>query len=139
MGQLHKEQTTPDTGFNNVGLDYAGPVYLKQGSIRRPAIIKSYVCVFVSLSTKAVHIEALSDLTSEAFIACLRRFISRRGKLTLLWSDHGTNFVGVKCIIKELYEFLKESQTNQAIVNFYSTQGIQWDFIPEHAPHFGGP
>lgn len=33
---------------------------------------------------------------------------------------------------------MKESQTNQAIADICSTQGIQWDFIPEHAPHFGG-
>lgn len=138
MGQLPKERVTPDAVFNNVGLDYAGPVYLKQGSVRKPVVVKAYVCVFVSLSTKAVHIEAVSDLTSEAFIACLKRFISRRGKPTLLWSDHGTNFVGAKRILKELYEFLKESQTNQTIADFCSTQGIQWDFIPERAPHFGG-
>ena len=112
MGQLPKERVTPDAVFNNVGLDYAGPVYLKQGSVRKPVVVKAYVCVFVSLSTKAVHIEAVSDLTSEAFIACLKRFISRRGKPTLLWSDHSTNFGGAKRILKELYEFLKESQTN---------------------------
>ena len=138
MGQLPKERVTPDAVFNNVGLDYAGPVYLKHGSVRKPVVVKAYVCVFVSLSTKAVHIEAISDLTSEAFIACLKRFISRRGKPTLLWSDHGTNFVGAKRILKELYEFLKESQTNQTIADFCSTQRIQWDFIPERAPHFGG-
>ena len=138
MGQLPKERVTPDAVFNNVGLDYAGPVYLKQGSVRKPVVVKAYVCVFVSLSTKAVHIEAVSDLTSEAIIACLKRFISRTGKPTLLWSDHGTNFVGAKRILKELYEFLKESQTNQTIADFCSTQGIQWDFIPERAPHFGG-
>ena len=44
------------------------------------------------------------------------------------------NFVGAKHVIKELYEFLRESQT---IADFCSSQGIQWDFIPEHAPHFG--
>ena len=71
MGQLPKERVTPDAVFNNVGLDYAGPVYLKQGSVRKPVIVKAYVCVFVSLSTKAVHIEAVSDLTSQAFLACL--------------------------------------------------------------------
>ena len=98
--------------------------------------------MFVSLSTRAVHLEAVSDLTSEAFIACLRRFIFRRGKPTLLptllLSDHGTNFIGAKRILKELYEFLKENQNNQVISDFCSTQGIHWDFIPEHAPHFGG-
>ena len=42
---------------------------------------------------KAVHIEVVSDLSTDVFIACLRRFISWRGKLNLLWSDYGTNFV----------------------------------------------
>lgn len=53
MGQLPKERITPDAVFNRVGVDYAGPVYLKQGSVRKPVIVKAYVCVFVSLSTKA--------------------------------------------------------------------------------------
>ena len=138
MGQLPKERVTPDAVFNNVGVDYAGPLYIKQGSTRKPVIVKAYVCVFVSLSTRAVHLEAVSDLTSKAFMACLRRFISRRGKPTLLWSDHGTNFIGAKRILKELYEFLKDNQNNQVLSDFCSTQGIHWDFIPEHAPHFGG-
>ena len=46
MGQLPKERVTPDAVFNNVGLDYAGPVYLKQGSVRKPVVVKAYVCVF---------------------------------------------------------------------------------------------
>ena len=55
---------------------------------------------------KAVHIEAVSDLTSEAFLACLRRFISHRGKPVLLWSYHGSNSIGAKRILKKLYEFM---------------------------------
>ena len=68
MGQLPKERVTPDVVFNKVGIDYAGPVYLKEGSARKPVIVKAYVCIFVSLSTRAVHIEAVSDLTSEALL-----------------------------------------------------------------------
>ena len=68
MGQLPKEQVTPDAVFNNVVVDYAGPLHIKQGSTRKPVIIKAYVCVFASLSTRVVHLEAVTDLTSEAFI-----------------------------------------------------------------------
>ncbi len=70
--------------FDKVGLDYAGPIYVKHGYVLKPVVIKAYICVFVSvsLSVKAVHIELVSDLTSESFIACLRRFIARRGKPT---------------------------------------------------------
>ena len=71
LGQLPVERVTPDIVFNKVGVDYAGPLLLKVGSTRRPTIIKAYVAVFVSLSTKAVHLELVSDLTTDAFLACL--------------------------------------------------------------------
>ena len=116
----------------------AKPLLLKLGSTRKPVIVKSYVCVFVSLSVRAVHLELVSDLTTDAFIACLRRFISRRGKPTLIWSDNGTNFVGAANELRALVEFLKSQQVQGQISAFCSTQKIQWKFIPEHAPHFGG-
>ena len=138
MGQLPAERVTPDLIFNRVGVDYAGPLQLKLGPTRKPVIIKSYVCVFVSLSVRAVHLELVSDLTTDAFIACLRRFISRRGKPTLVWSDHGTNFVGAANELKELVEFLRSQQVQKEVSAFCTVQKIQWKFIPEHAPHFGG-
>ena len=124
--------------FENVGVDYAGPFHIKYGSVRKPTIIKAYVCVFVSLSVKAVHLETVSDLTTDAFIATLRRFIARRGKPSLIWSDHGTNFVGAAREMKDLSQFLEQQKTHGVISQFCSTQGISWKFIPEHAPNFGG-
>ena len=94
LGQFPIERITPGPVFDQTGVDYAGPVYIKYGYVRKPTVVKAYVCVFVSLSVKAIHLELVSDLTSEAFIATLRRFISRRGKPSLIWSDNGTNFVG---------------------------------------------
>lgn len=138
MGQLPLQRITPDVVFENVGIDYAGPLYLKRGSVRKPTILKSYVCVFVSTSIKAVHLELVSDLSTEAFIACLRRFIARRGKPSSIWSDHGSNFIGANRILKELYAFLLSRQTEETICNFCSSQGIDWHFIPERSPHFGG-
>ena len=85
-----------------------------------------------------MHLELVSDLSTDAFIACLRRFTSRRGKPTLLWSDHGTNFVGAAREIKELVKFLESQKAQGEISLFCSVQNIQWRFIPEHAPHFGG-
>ena len=80
MGQLPFERVTPDIVFENVGVDYAGPIYVKYVHVRKPTVVKSYICVFVSLSVKAVHLELVSDLTSEAFVSTFRRFIARRGK-----------------------------------------------------------
>ena len=77
-------------------------------------------------------------ISMDAFIACLQRFISRRGKPTLLWSDHGTNFVGAAGEIKKLIKFLESQKARGEISTFCSVQNIQWKFIPQHAPHFGG-
>ena len=93
---------------------------------------------FVSLSIKAVHIEHVSDMTTEAFLASLRRFIARRGKPILIWSDHGTNFVGATRQLKEFYEYLQQLKTDESISNFCASQRIKWELIPERAPHFGG-
>ena len=67
---------TSDLTLNRVVADYAGPLKLKMGLMRRPVIISSYVCVFVSLSVGAVYLELVSHLITEAFVACLRRFVS---------------------------------------------------------------
>ena len=138
LGQLPLERVTPGSVFQRVGVDYAGPVKVKYGMVRKPTVVKAYICVFVSLSVKAVHLEAVTDLTSEAFIAALRRFIARRGYPTLIWSDNGTNFVGANREIKEFHEFLKQQQTNSTISEFCSISNIEWRFIPEHGPNFGG-
>ena len=118
------------TGFRTAGHKY--------GHVRKPIIVKTYICVFVSLSVKAIHLELVSDLTSEAFIACLRRFVSRCGYPSLLWSDHGTNFVGANRELKELNDILKEQKAQKSISEFCSAKNIEWKFIPEHSPHFGG-
>jgi len=111
---------------------------IKYGHVCKPTVVKAYICVFVSFSVKAVHLELVIDLTSEAFIACLKRFIARRGLPSLIWSDNGTNFVGATRELKELYQFLQTQATQESINHYLSDQKIIWKFIPQHAPHFGG-
>ena len=138
QGQLPLERITPGSVFDKVGVDYAGPLYVKYGMVRRTFTRKAYICLFVSLAVKAVHLELVSDLTTEAFIATLRRFIARRGHPSLIWSDHGTNFVGASRELKELSEFLTQQMVEGTISQFCSTLSIEGRFIPERGPHFGG-
>jgi hypothetical protein len=95
----------PGSVFVNVGVDYTGSFDTE------PTIIKAYVCVFVCLSVKAVHLESVSDLTTDAFNATLQRFIARRGKPSLIWIDHGTHFVGAAHELKGLVKFLEPRKT----------------------------
>lgn len=93
---------------------------------------------YASLSLKVVHLELVSDLSTDAFVASLRRFVARRGKPMLIWSDHGSNFLGAARELRELVQFLELQKTQNLISEFCSLQNIQWKMIPEHAPHFGG-
>lgn len=94
--------------------------------------------MFICFSTKAIHIELVTELTSECFIAALRRFIARRGKPESIHSDNGTNFVGSKAKLEELYEFLTKNSNQKTIIDYATSEGIKWHFIPPRAPHFGG-
>ena len=132
------DRMIPGSVFARVGVDYAGPLLIKCGSTRKPVLVKAYICVFVCFSVKAVHMELVSDLTTDSFIAALRRFIAHRGKPMVIWSDNGSNFVGAARELKELYNFLHDLKTQQAVSEYCTCQKIQWKFIPEHSPHFGG-
>ena len=57
IGELPIERVTPGPVFEKTGVDYAGPILTKLGHTRKPTIVKLYICVFVSLTVKAVHLE----------------------------------------------------------------------------------
>lgn len=138
MGSLPAGRVTESRPFFHCGVDYAGPLLLREGKRRNAKITKAYIAIFVCFVTKAVHIELVSDLTSDTFIAALKRFASRRGKPECLYSDNGTIFVGAQRQLQECFDFLNTKTTQVDIKSFLRTQEITWIFIPPNAPHFGG-
>ena len=50
MGQLPNERVTPGSVFEKVGVDYAGPLQVKYGMVRKPVTIKAYICICLSIS-----------------------------------------------------------------------------------------
>lgn len=78
MGDLPEERVTSGTPFSVAGLDYAGPIHIRTSKGRGHRSYKGYIVVFVCFSTKAIHLEAVSDLTSSSFINAYRRFVGRR-------------------------------------------------------------
>lgn len=135
LGQLPLNRITPSRPFLNCGVDYAGPFFIKAGLPRSKQLLKTYLCVFVCLSTKALHLELVSDLTTNAFLNAFKRFISRRGKCSSIYSDNGTTFVGAN---HELTNFLKQAKTQNVLTDFFVSEHINWNFIPPRSPHFGG-
>ncbi|XP_048525510.1 uncharacterized protein LOC109533039 [Dendroctonus ponderosae] len=136
MGNLPSHRVRPSPPFHVSGVDYAGPFTIKDRKGRGCKTSKCYLCLFVCFSTKSVHLELVTDLTTEAFILAFRRFVARRGKPLHVYSDNGTNFVGANSEFLELGKFLQLN--NSLISESNANEGINWHFIPSHSPHFGG-
>lgn len=134
MAPLPRQRVTIARPFLTTGVDFCGPFMIKSG-IRRVISTKVYVSVFVCFVTRAIHLELVSSLTTEAFLAALNRFISRRGHCSHFYSDNATNFVGAS---KVLQQYFKKVHGERTLEDKLADIGITWHFIPPSAPHFGG-
>ncbi|XP_052561950.1 uncharacterized protein LOC120426986 [Culex pipiens pallens] len=137
IGQLPVARVTANEAFTCTGVDFCGPLYLKP-THRRAASRKCYVAVFICLSTKAVHLELVNDLSTAAFLMALTRFTWRRNKPSHIYSDNGTNFIGAKNVLHQLYQMLQPGPESDKIAKHLADDGIQWHLIPPRAPNFGG-
>ena len=138
MGQLPSNRIRTSSPFYHTGVDFAGPLLLKRGNPRKPTLVKAYLAIFICFATKATHVALVSDLTTDAFLATLKRFVARRECPSVIISDNATNFLGAKNHLDELQRKLKDPQTADAITNFLQKQRVEWKTIPSRAPHFGG-
>lgn len=105
-----------------------------KGKGRGARATKAYICLFVCFNTKAVHLEVAVDLRTDAFINCLKRFISRREIVAKIFSDNATNFYKANTKLEEV-EALMDSDAHKERVSIYChDHRIQWHFIPPRSP-----
>jgi len=116
--------------FAYTGVDYFGSMLIWQGR----STVKRYGCLFTSLATCAIHLEVVCDLTSDAFINALCRFISQKWEVLHIYSHNGTNFAGAERIIQEAIK----TWSHHKIEEFLQQREIQWSFNPPTASHIGG-
>ena len=76
MGDLPSAHCNPSFPFANVGMKYAGLYLLRALALHKAFQIKTYVCPFVSMTTKAVHLALALDLSSQAFLHVLCWLVS---------------------------------------------------------------
>uniref|UniRef100_A0A8D8M273 Integrase catalytic domain-containing protein n=1 Tax=Cacopsylla melanoneura TaxID=428564 RepID=A0A8D8M273_9HEMI len=136
MGELPVSRFAQGRPFVHTGVDLAGPFLLKDGHRRNSPVIKGYFAIFVCFATKAVHLEVLTSLSADCFLASLDRFIARRGLPSHMFSDQGTNFKGAARIIDETFAFLKSHEPS--ITDHLSGREIQWTFNAPSNPSSGG-
>lgn len=138
MGDLPDARVIPSRPFLRCGIDFGGPIIIRESLRRKAQTSKAYFCLFCCMATKAVHLEVVSHLSTEAFLAALQRFVSRRGLCAELFSDNGTNFVGAARHLREVQTFLNSSDNQDTLSSLLAPDGITWHFNPPSAPHFGG-
>lgn len=137
MGDLPSSRSNPSRPFDHTGVDFTGHFFIKISSGRAIRCTKGYVAVFVCMATKAVHLELVSDMTTSAFLAALRRFSARRGKPSNMYSDNGKNFVGANSKLKQEYEEL-EQIFNQEFLTEITEMEVKWHFNAPLWPSAGG-
>lgn len=138
MGPLPAPRLKPDKVFNHVGCDLGGPFFVKESLRRNAKVYKSYLCLFVCFSTKAVHLEVLTDLSCDCFLAAFDRFVARRGLCSCVYSDCGTNFIAAAKHLKEVVNFLNNKDNQDKIINGLTTRHVEWRNNPPNAASMGG-
>lgn len=116
--------------FTDVGVDYFGPIDVK----RSRSHLKRYGVLFTCLTSRAVHLEVAYTLDADSYINAVRRFVYRRGPVSSIRSDNGTNFVGANRELKESLADLNHGKIQRALVK----DGINWSFNIPAASHQGG-
>lgn len=123
MSELPNDRLACEPAFTHCGVDIFGPFYVREGRSDK----KRYGVLFTCMASRAVHIEIAVSLTTDSFINAFRRFVARRGPVSTLRSDRGTNFVGA-------YNELFQDNAIRALREL----DCQWLFNPPHASHMGG-
>lgn len=137
MGSLPDARVTPCKPFLHSGVDFAGPIDLRLSKGRGCKTQKGYIAIFICMVTKAIHIEIVTSLNTQDFIAAFKRFVARRGHCSDMWSDNGTNLTAGNKELKSLFDKSTEN-IQQEIENTLANDGTTWHHIPPSAPHFGG-
>lgn len=130
MADLPSERTNPSPPFTYCGMDCFGPFVTKQGRKEH----KRYGLLFTCFSSRAIHIEMLNDMSTDAFINGLRCFVALRGAVRQIKCDQGTNFVGAK---NELKNALKEIDADRLTV-FLAEKQCDFVLNAPHSSHAGG-
>lgn len=122
-GDLPKERVKEANVFEIIGIDYMGPLFLRGAQ-------KAWICLFTCAVYRAIHLEVTTSLSTEAFLQAFRRFIARRGRPLIVYTDNGKNFVGARNLLRKI-DWNKIKRISAA-------QKIDWHLNPPSAPWWGG-
>ncbi|XP_018394549.1 PREDICTED: uncharacterized protein LOC108773287 [Cyphomyrmex costatus] len=92
---LPEDQVRDAAIFEIVGIDLAGPVFLKGSQ-------KAWIVLFTCAVYRAIQLELVTSLSTVSFLEAFRQFVARRGKPTVVYPDNGKNFVGLNNLFSKV-------------------------------------
>ena len=130
MADLPEDRVESTPPFTYCGMDCFGPFTVKE----RRKELKRYAVIFTCMSSRAVHIEQLDDMTTDSFINASRCFTAIRGPIQQIRSYQGSNFVGAR---NELAKAMKELD-NDKIQSYLTTNRCEFVMNVPYSSHRGG-
>ncbi|GFT41712.1 integrase catalytic domain-containing protein [Nephila pilipes] len=127
---LPSERVVPSAPFTITGIDFAGSVNIRCLKPRDTV----YIALFTCATTRALHIEFLSDLTTDKFLLALQRFVGLRGLPNTIYTDNATTFHAANEELILLWQTLSSAKTQE----YYAQNGITWRFIAPLVAWWGG-
>ena len=128
-GPLPRDRTEGDNPFSVIGVDFTGPVKYLQWKSKKDQ--KAYIMIHSCSLTRAVFLELLPSLETGEFIKSLKCLITRRGRLTKIYSYNGKTFIAAA-------NWLKKAHKDERLNTFLGTHKITWQFNLSRAPWWGG-
>lgn len=133
MSDLPEERLEPSAPFTFCGVDCFGPFYVRE----RRSELKRWGIIFTCLASRAVHLETVNSMSTDAFLNAYRRFICRRGPVRRLYCDNGTNFVGGQGALKLAMKEMDENRIKTDLLKD-NCDWIDFEFNVPQASHMGG-
>ena len=135
MGQIPKIRVAAGlTAFSDTAIDMFGPLKIRLG---RKTLKEPHAITFTCLTTREVHLELVTDRSTDTFLMAFRRFVSLRGNPNNCWSDCGTNFIGAQHYLKELLNDWDIPRI-QSVVSEEFSSTFQWSWNVPRASHQNG-
>ena len=113
--------------FTVTGVDFTGAIFVKSTRGQE----KVYICLFTCASTRAVHLEVVTDLSVPTFIAAFRRFVSRKSLPKVMVSDNASTYQSAAEELTQLFN-------SENLATLLTSRGVEWKFVPKRAPWYGG-
>ena len=136
MGHLPSPELKSACPFCNHRVDYDGPFLIHRSWKQSRTRVKYYTALFICVVTNAIHIDLVSDLTTELFLGVLCRYISMSGRSHSMYSDNAMSFKGANKVLQKL-KILFNSDTLKKMWTTSWEQKMFVCIILPDSPHLG--